>query len=144
MDKSTQVLTWIKLVGATICTVLSNLLGGWDTALQVLLVFTLIDIITGILKAIYNKDLSSGIAYKGAIKKVGIYLIVAVACKLDEYMQTNFIRTFVIGYYIATEGISITENLGVCGVPLPAFVKNILQQLKDSSDKGKQEVNKNV
>lgn len=137
MEKINQAITTIKLISAGICSGIVGFLGGWDVALKVLLLFTAIDIGTGFLKGIYMKELESNKAYNGFIKKIGIYLIVGIACLLDELFNMEFIRSGAIGFYIATEGISIFENWGKMDLPMPTFLKSILLQLKIQSDEGK-------
>ena len=92
---------------------------------------TTIDIFTGILSGIYHKSINSNKSYQGAIKKVGIYMMVGIACLLDDYLGSELARSAVIGYFIATEGISILENWGKMGLPLPQILKTILIQIRD-------------
>jgi toxin secretion/phage lysis holin len=135
MNKAQEIVTTIKLSAAAIGAGLANILGGWDMALQVLVAMSVIDFITGVMAGAYNKNLSSNISYKGLIKKIGIYVMVAMACFLDKMMNTNMmLRTAMIGFYIATEGISILENMGRMDMPLPQFIKDMLVQLKEKSD----------
>ncbi|MDK2801082.1 MAG: hypothetical protein PWQ70_2701 [Clostridiales bacterium] len=133
-------LSFLKIISGVICSSVVSFLGGWDIFLQVLVTLTVLDFITGILTAIYLKQVSSNIGYKGIIKKIGIYIMVAVAVLLDSIFNTNaVIRSSIIGYYIAIEGISIVENWGRMELPLPQFIKDILLQLKEKSDKGSSE-----
>lgn len=144
MEKINQAIIAIKLICATICSGVIGFLGGWDVALQVLLLLTAIDIITGFLKGIYTKQVTSGTMYRGFIKKIGMYLMVGVACLLDQFFNMNFIRSAAIGFYIATEGISIIENWGEMDLPLPNFIKDILVQLREQTNKGNKEDDANV
>lgn len=122
-----------------VCSVLSMaatgilyLLGGWDVALVCLIVAIILDYISGIIKAYVNKDLSSKIGFKGLLKKVGILLIVMLAVLVDRITgETGAIRTLVIYYFVANEGLSILENLALAGVPIPDSIKNALKILKD-------------
>lgn len=100
--------------------------------LYVLISFIVIDYITGVLAGIYNKQLSSYIGAKGIIKKVIILCMVWLAVCLDSFMggASPWIRTVVIYFYIANEGLSILENIGKTGVPIPDAIKQVLAQLQ--------------
>lgn len=122
----------INFVTGTLATTIVYFLGGWDIALQSLLAFIIIDYITGICKAAYNKKLNSSIGLKGIIKKVGYLLIVSIAVILDRIAgNTGAIRTLVIYFFVANEGLSILENWGGMGLPLPPKLKEALEQLKN-------------
>lgn len=109
-------------------------LGGLDSLIISLLIFIVIDYITGILKAIYNKQLSSEIGYKGIIKKICILLFVGIAVILENNLKIPAVREIVIMFFISNEGISIMENIGAMGVELPKKIKDILLQLKEKGD----------
>lgn len=110
-------------------------LGGVDVALQTLLTMIVLDYATGILKAINNKKLSSEIGAKGIVKKIGYLIIVAVAVVLDRIVgDTGAIRTIVIYFFVANEGISILENWAGMGLKTPKTLVDLLEQLK--KDKG--------
>lgn len=124
-----------KVFIAFICSLISVFLGGWDIALAVLICFTVIDFLTGIACGICLKKLSSSVMIRGGFKKLGIYLSVAIAVQLDRIINLDVMfRTLFIGYYIATEGLSVFENLAVLGVPFPPFVTNVLEQLKEKCE----------
>ena len=120
------------------------LLGGWDVALVCLIVAIILDYISGIIKAYVNKDLSSKIGFKGLLKKVSVLVIVMLAVLVDRITcETGAIRTLVIYYFVANEGLSILENLALAGVPIPESIKNALKILKDlgnNKTKGKKNV----
>lgn len=108
--------------------------GCLDAILIALIAFVCIDFATGILKAIFEKSVSSQVMFRGGIKKIGIFIIVAVANILDVSLGlSGVIRNIAIGYYIANEGISILENWGSLGLPLPPKLKGILHQLKEDN-----------
>ena len=110
------------------------LLGGWDIALQCLLLAIVFDYISGIIKAFHTKTLSSKIGFQGILKKVGILLIVMLGVLVDRVTgNTGAVRTLVIYYFVANEGLSILENLGQCGVPIPASIKKALKALNKES-----------
>lgn len=126
---------FINFVTGTLATMLVYFLGGWDIALKILLTVVVIDYITGVLKAIYERDLNSSIGAKGIIKKVGYFMVVAVAVILDRITgETGAIRTLVIYFFVANEGISILENWGGMGLPLPQKLIDTLEQLKNDNN----------
>lgn len=134
-------LDWGNLVGAAGAgagSLLVFLFGGWDTLLMVLVCMSVIDFISGILAATYEGHLNSQVGYKGIIRKVGIYLIVALACLIEKATGTELLRSAVIGFYIAMEGISIIENGGRCGLPYPQILRDKLEQLKGKEEKASQ------
>lgn len=132
-----DILTRLKCFSAFFGVVLGWLFGDENYILCVLIAFVIIDYITGVLLAIYEKKLSSDIGYKGISKKAMIFLLVAVGNLLDKYIigSGSSIRTMLIMFYIANEGISISENAGKMGLPLPQKLKDILAQLHSKDDK---------
>lgn len=132
MENIKTIITAFKYAGAAIGSVAAYFLGQWDLLLQVLITLTVIDFITGVLSAGYNKKLSSDIGYKGIVRKIGIYIIVALACLLDRLMNTGLVlRGATIGFYIVIEATSIIENWGQMGLPLPKVIKDALKQLRE-------------
>ena len=125
-----------------ICTILAGfstafiyLVGGIDVAIQCLLIAIIIDYISGLIKAFNTKQLSSKIGFKGILKKVGVLLIVMLAVLIDRVTgETGAIRTLVIYYFVANEGLSIIENLSQAGLPIPKAIKNALKALKEQSN----------
>ena len=125
----------INLIFSTIATVATVIFGGFDLALQSLLIIILIDYITGVLSAIYNKKLSSKIGLKGILKKFCYLLIVALAVVLDNLLQLNsIIRNGTIYFLIANEGISVIENVGNMGIKLPKKLTQYFKQLKNEEE----------
>ena len=129
----------IKWMISFIASVVIKLLGGWDIWLMALLTVMVLDILTGIAKAILmrsNKSESGGLSstsmFRGGIKKVFILLMVALGTVLDTIISPEdvFIRIMVVSYYIANESLIILENVGACGVPLPKVLYKILDSLK--------------
>lgn len=122
-----------------VCSVLSMaatgilyLLGGWDVALACLIVAISLDYLSGVIKAYVTKELSSKIGFKGLLKKIGVLVIVMLSVLVDQITgSTGAIRTLVIYYFVANEGLSILENLAQAGVPIPNSIKNALKVLKD-------------
>jgi toxin secretion/phage lysis holin len=122
---------------AGIGTFLTFIFGDWDVALQCLVIAIALDYISGIIKAFINKELSSKIGVKGILKKVGVLVVVALAVLIDKITgESGAVRTLVIYYFVANEGLSIIENLGEAGLPIPDVIKKALKSLKDES-KGK-------
>ena len=116
---------------AVFCTGLIYLLGGLDVSLTCLLIAIILDYVSGLVKAIVTKNLSSKIGVMGIIKKVSILLIVMLAVIIDKVTgNTGAIRTLVIYYFVANEGLSILENLGQAGIPIPQGIKKTLKVMK--------------
>jgi toxin secretion/phage lysis holin len=131
-----NIITAIKLGAAAIGGVCGALIGKIDGVLFALLTFMTIDYITGIIVACRRHTLSSEIGFTGLAKKVFILLLVVVGNVLDVYVIGSgaVVRSAVIAFYLANEGLSILENAGNLGVPYPDKLKNVLAQLKDDSD----------
>ncbi len=127
----------LSTVVASVATILCSSLGGWDAALKVLVVLMVIDYVTGFLGAIKNKQVNSEIMFWGGIRKGLILAVVVVAVLLDEMVgnQEPILRTLAIYFYVAREGISVTENLGILGVPLPPSISRVLTQLQKKDDR---------
>jgi toxin secretion/phage lysis holin len=106
-------------------------LGGFDGFLYTLIAFVAVDYLTGLLRAITEKTLSSRIGAKGIVKKVLIFLLVGIANLVDVYLLTDgeALRMAVIFFYIANEGISLLENATAIGLPVPEKLKDVLAQL---------------
>jgi toxin secretion/phage lysis holin len=112
---------------------LGAFLGGVDGFLYTLIVFVVVDYVTGFLAAVAEKNLSSEVGFRGIAKKVVIFLLVGVANLIDVNVlgQGAVIRTAVIFFYLSNEGVSILENAGRLGLPIPKKLRQILEQLKD-------------
>ena len=107
------------------------LMGGLDIAMISLLIIMIIDYITGISSAIYNKKLSSKIGFKGIMKKILMLCLVALSVVIDRLTgESGAIRTLVIYYYVGNEGLSILENLIECNIPFPEKVIEVLDNIK--------------
>lgn len=116
---------------------LGILIGGLDGLLIALLVFMTIDIITGVSRAIFEKTLSSRIMFLGLLRKCCIFLLVIVGHVVDAYVikTGDAVRTMVIVFYIANDGLSILENSVALGLPVPNKLREILAQLREKGDK---------
>ncbi len=108
-------------------------MGGFDGFLYALIVFVVVDYLTGVMVAVLKKELSSEVGFHGIFKKVVIFALVAVGHIMDTHVIQNgsVIRTAVIFFYLSNEGISILENASVIGLPVPQKLKDVLEQLKD-------------
>lgn len=127
----------IQLLFAGIGGWLGYFLGGCDCLLFALLAFVVIDYITGVMCAIADKTLSSEVGFKGICRKVLIFLLVGIANILDVQVigTGSILRTAVIFFYISNEGVSLLENAAHLGLPVPAKIKAVLEQLHDKSEK---------
>ena len=120
---------------AVICTTTIYLLGGYDIALQSLIIVIIIDYITGLASAIYNKELSSKIGLKGILKKFSYLCIVALSVVIDRITgQSGLIRNLVIYFFVANDGLSVIENLAEMGVKLPTKLVDSLEQIKKKGE----------
>ena len=136
----TKILTLIGVLGSGI----ASLFGGWDAALVTLLIFMGIDYLTGLIVAgVFHKSdktengaLESRAGWKGLCRKGVTLLIVLVACRLDLVMGSNFIRDAVVIAFIANEAISIIENAGLMGIPVPAAITRAIEVLKEKAEGG--------
>lgn len=128
----------IQLVFAGIGGWLGYFLGGCDGLLYALIAFVVVDYITGVMCAIADHTLSSEVGFKGICRKVLIFLLVGIANILDVQVigTGSVLRTAVVFFYISNEGISLIENAGHLGLPIPAKMKEVLEQLHDRSEKG--------
>ena len=108
-------------------------LGGFDGFLYALIAFTVIDYITGVMCAITDKKLSSAVGFKGICRKVLIFTLVGIGNIVDVYVlgQGGVLRTAVIFFYLSNEGVSILENSAHLGLPIPAKLKEVLEQLHE-------------
>lgn len=129
--------TTIQLIFAAVGGWLGWFLGGCDGLLFALVAFVVIDYITGIMCAVVDKKLSSAVGFKGIFKKVLIFALVGVGHILDTRVigAGSVLRTAVIFFYLSNEGISLLENAGHLGLPIPKKLKSILEQLHDRSEK---------
>mgnify|MGYP003554616556 CR=1 FL=1 len=126
----------VKHIYAVLCSLGATIFGGMDAMLAILLMFIVLDFISGMICAWVEKKVSSKVLYVGGIKKLGILIIVALAAQLDHIIGSNtaILRTAAITYYIANEGFSILENWGNLGLPLPKAIKNALISINKDED----------
>jgi toxin secretion/phage lysis holin len=126
----------IQLVFTAIGGWLGWFLGGCDGLLFALIAFVVIDYITGVMCAVSDHTLSSEVGFRGICRKVLIFLLVGIANILDVQVigTGSVLRTAVIFFYISNEGVSLLENAGHLGLPIPQKLKDILAQLHDRAD----------
>lgn len=112
---------------------LGAVMGGFDGFLYALVVFVVVDYITGLMAAAVEKKLSSEVGFKGIFKKVVIFCLVAVGHIVDTYIigEGSVLRTAVIFFYLSNEGISVLENAARIGLPVPEKLKAVLEQLRE-------------
>ena len=123
-----DIFKYIVAVGGSFIT---YLFGGWSALIKILVAFVVIDYVTGVLAAAVNSKLDSGIGMRGIAKKVFIFVIVACGHLVDGAVGTsNIIMDAVIYFYIANELISILENAGEIGLPVPDILQNSIDTLK--------------
>lgn len=117
---------------------ITTLLGGWDLALEILLIVMILDYITGVASAFRTKTVSSNEGYLGILKKVSIFAIVILAAQLDRLTGNthSLFRNCTAFFLVANDALSILENVGELDVPLPSFLKSALIKLRDKNDKG--------
>lgn len=128
-------LIWAKLQAAITALggVIGYFVGGMDGLLTALVILMALDYITGVMCAIVDKQLSSAIGFKGIFKKVLIFMLVGVAHIVDMHVigTGEALRSAVICFYLSNEGVSLLENAGHLGLPIPEKLKAILTQLHD-------------
>ena len=129
-----NVFTTLKAGSAICCAGLSYFFGGLDNLLIFLIALTGIDIVTGMIKAVYNKKLNSDISLKGLCRKAGIYFVIAICHLIDLTFGYNILRDGAVGFYSVMELISITENWGAMDLPLPNKLKSVLEQLQQETE----------
>lgn len=134
------ILTMVGIAGGFI----SALFGGWDAALLTLVIFMGVDYITGLIVAgVFHHSpktetgtLESRAGWKGLCRKGVTLLVVLVACRLDAVLGSTFIRDSVVIAFIANETISIIENAGLMGVPIPSAIRKAIDVLTEKEEEG--------
>ncbi|MFY0545439.1 phage holin family protein [Brevibacillus sp. H7] len=128
-EKETAVGGAVAIVGATI----STFLGGWDAPLKLLIFCMIVDYATGFLGAVKRNKVNSDVMFWGGIRKIVVLVVIGLAVLCDQMVgnETPVFRTLALYFYIGREGLSIVENLGVLGVPMPAFFKQMMEQLQE-------------
>ena len=128
----------VQLVFAAVGGWLGYFLGGCDGLLIALVVFVVVDYVTGVMCAVSDKELSSKVGFRGICRKVLIFFLVGVANILDVQVigTGSVLRTAIIFFYLSNEGVSLVENAAHLGLPVPEKLKAVLEQLHDRAEKG--------
>lgn len=126
-----EIWSWIQTAFTVLGGLLGWFLGGFDGFLYALVALMVADYITGVMCAIVEKKLSSEIGFKGIFKKVLIFILVGVGHLIDTNLigDGSVLRTAIIFFYCSNEGVSMLENAGRLGLPIPEKLKDILVQL---------------
>lgn len=134
-----EIVGYCQLAFAAIGGALGWFIGDLDGFLYALIAFVVIDYLTGLLAAGVQRKLSSEVGFKGIAKKVAIFLLVGIANIIDVNVLQNgsALRTAVIFFYLSNEGLSILENAGSIGLPIPDKLKDMLDQLKNKDGEEK-------
>ncbi|MFR1886320.1 MULTISPECIES: phage holin family protein [Blautia] len=136
MKRMDKLFNWISVAGGVIGGFLAYWLGGWDVLLKTIVFLAVLDYITGCIKAIYNKLLSSEIGFKGLLKKIVMFIVIAVSYAIQGLMGGKVpLREVVIMFYIANEALSLLENAAEF-IPVPDKLKEVLLQLRDKDSEG--------
>ncbi len=133
-----KLLEWIKIAAAALGGAAAYLWGPWDAMILALVCVVCMDYCTGIIKAAAAKELDSAVGFRGLLKKVYIFALVALATVVDRMIPAanHAIRTAVIAFYAANEGISILENAGEIGLPMPEALRAALRKLSGGTETG--------
>lgn len=129
-----KLFNFISLVVGFIGGVLSHYLGGWDILLKTIVFLAIADYITGWIKGVFKKKLSSEIGFKGLLKKIMMFIVIATSYIVQELLGGQVaIREIVIMFYIANEALSIVENAAIF-IPIPEKLRQVLLQLRETED----------
>ena len=117
---------------------LNSCLGGWDAMVKALVAAMVIDFLLGILAAVKSGTVDSHVMFWGGVNKILVLVFVAFGVVLDGALGLGepYLRTAIVWFYLGREGLSIVENYGKMGLPLPSVVTGVLEQLKEKGDKG--------
>lgn len=136
MKKMEKLFNWISVVFGVVGGFFSYWLGGWDVLLKTIVFLAVVDYITGIIKAIYSRQLSSEIGFKGLLKKIVMFIVIAVAYVIQLLIGGTIpLREVVIMFYICNEALSLLENAAIF-IPIPDKLRNVLLQLRDKDSEG--------
>ena len=128
----------IQLVFTAVSGWLGYFLGGCDGLLIALVVFVVVDYVTGVMCAVSDKELSSKVGFRGICRKVLIFILVGAANILDAQVigSGSVLRTAVIFFYLSNEGVSLLENAAHLGLPIPKKLKDVLAQIHNRAENG--------
>ena len=141
MKTLNKLLAGISSIGGVIGSLIAGLFGGWDIGISVLCIFIVFDLITGLTSAALCKSkksesggINSKVIWIGIMKKILELMMVVIGHQLDLLIGANYIRDAVVIAYIITETISIIENAGLIGLPVPAVITKVIDVLKNKND----------
>lgn len=130
----TKIFNWFSIVGGVVGGFLAKYLGGYDDILRALVILVALDYITGVLKGVYTKTLSSEVGFKGLLKKIVIFIVVATGVIVQTVVGDAIpLREIVIIFFACNEAISLLENASEF-VPIPKRLKEVLIQLRDKTE----------
>lgn len=125
---------WISIIIGGIGGFFAGALGGWDMLLRTIVALVVLDYVTGLIKGAYTKQLSSEIGFKGILKKIMVFIVIATAYLLQKLIGESIpLREIVIMFFIANEGLSLLENAAVL-IPIPEKIKDVLLQIREKGD----------
>ena len=131
-----KLFNWISIVFGFVGGFFSYWLGGWDILLKTIVFLAVVDYITGLIKAVYLRQLSSEIGFKGLLKKIVMFIVIAVAFVIQQLIGGTIpLREVVIMFYIANEAISLLENAAIF-IPIPDKLRDVLLQIRDKGTEG--------
>ena len=121
----------IQIAFTAIGAIIGAALGGFDGFIYALCILMITDYITGVIEAGYSHEISSKVGFKGILKKILMFVVIAVAHLIDTYVihTPGMLRTATIFFYVSNEGISILENISLCGVAIPKKLQSVLKQI---------------
>lgn len=132
----------IKTISTVSGALMGYMFGGWSLLIHILLVFVIIDWLTGWAAAWINGELRSRVGYYGIARKVAIFLLVAVSHFIDMALGgLQYFQNAVIFFYLANELLSIIENVGRMGVPIPQVLRGAVKVFNKKSGEGEQKDN---
>ena len=136
MERIERIWTTIQLVFSALGGWLGFFIGGLDGLLTALIAFVVIDYITGVMCAVIDRELNSAVGFRGIFKKIVIFTLVGIAHIMDTQVigSGSGLRSAVICFYLSNEGLSILENSGKLGLPIPERLKDILAQLHNRKE----------
>ena len=124
----------VSVWGGAIGGIIAYFLGGWDVLLKTIVFLAVLDYITGLIKGIYLKQISSEVGYKGLLKKVFMFIVIAFDYEIQKFLNHAIaLREIVITFYVCNEAISLLENVAEF-IPIPDKLKTVLIQLRDKEE----------
>lgn len=130
-----SIITNARLIFIAVITSIGELCGGYDQMLHAIVLFVIIDYVTGVLRAGYEKKISSYIGEWGIVRKIVIFMVIAAANELDLLIGTDhLLRLTTISFFLSNEGISLLENIAALGIPIPPQLLNTLAEIKNRAN----------